>query len=176
MSIKSKRVGICLMVGTICIVVAGLWAVLATPETALAGKPGSDVAYKMVIDTADFDPVSTPLLTDYGDGSPWTFFTRETVTPSGSTYAIGGGKTGVVVQFEERKGVLSGLSVGAIDAESVWHVSDVVPVDPPFDLVAGEDMVIEVNVDNIPIHRRNKNGPVIGTIAIGTIWLTVQQP
>ncbi|MHC4510474.1 MAG: hypothetical protein ACYTAO_16220, partial [Planctomycetota bacterium] len=41
MSIKSKnkRVGLCLMVGTICIAVAGLWAVLATPETALAKKP-----------------------------------------------------------------------------------------------------------------------------------------
>ena len=36
---KNKRVGLCLMVGTICIVVAGLWAVLATPETALAKKP-----------------------------------------------------------------------------------------------------------------------------------------
>ncbi|MFC1792998.1 hypothetical protein ACFL3Q_05365, partial [Planctomycetota bacterium] len=70
--------------------------------------------------------------------------------------------------------VLSGLSVGAIDADRVWHVSDVVPVDPQFDLVAGEDMVIVVNVDDIPIHRRNKNGPVIGTIAIGTIRLTVQ--
>ena len=41
MSIKSKnkRVGICLMVVASCIVLAGLWVVLATPETALAKKP-----------------------------------------------------------------------------------------------------------------------------------------
>ena len=38
MSIKSKnkRVEICLMVVTACLVMAALWAVLATPETALA--------------------------------------------------------------------------------------------------------------------------------------------
>lgn len=36
---KNKRVGICLMVGSICIVVAGLWAVLAIPEMAVAAPP-----------------------------------------------------------------------------------------------------------------------------------------
>jgi len=36
---KNKRVEICLLVGTICIMVAGLLAALATPETALAKKP-----------------------------------------------------------------------------------------------------------------------------------------
>ena len=175
---RNKKVGLCVMVVTGCFILAALWVVLATPETALAkGKPGSDVAYNMVIDTVNFVHESAPLLTVVtvdGDGSPWTFFTRGTVTPTGSTYAIGGPKTGVVLQFKERKGVLSGLSVGGIDAESVWYVSDVVPVDPLFDLVAGEDMVIVVNVDNIPIHRQNKRGPVIGTIAIGAIRLTVQ--
>ncbi len=36
---RRKRVGIGLMVVATCIVVAGLWAALATPETALAKKP-----------------------------------------------------------------------------------------------------------------------------------------
>ena len=36
---KNKRVKICLMVVTTCLVLAVLWAVLATPETALAKKP-----------------------------------------------------------------------------------------------------------------------------------------
>ncbi|MHC4538324.1 MAG: hypothetical protein ACYTEK_03485 [Planctomycetota bacterium] len=36
---KNKRVGICLMVVATCIVVTGLWAVLAIPETALAAPP-----------------------------------------------------------------------------------------------------------------------------------------
>lgn len=191
---RNKTVGICVMVVTSCFILAALWAVLAAPETALAhhrsghgggggGGGGDDgVDYKMVIDTADFGyvPASEPLLTDDGDGNmsgsgPLPFFTRVTVTPTGSTYAIGGPKTGVVVHFEEHKGVLSSLSVGGIDENRVWHVSDVVPVDPPFNLVAGEDMVIVVNVDNIPIHRKNKRGPVIGTIEIGTIRLTVVQ-
>jgi len=41
MSIKSKnkRAKICLMVVTTCLALAGFWAVLATPETALARRP-----------------------------------------------------------------------------------------------------------------------------------------
>ena len=37
---KNKTVGLYLMVVTACLVLATLWAVLATPETALAKKPG----------------------------------------------------------------------------------------------------------------------------------------
>jgi hypothetical protein len=37
---RKKKVGICVMVVTACLVLAGLWAVLAAPETALGGKPG----------------------------------------------------------------------------------------------------------------------------------------
>ena len=36
---KNKKVGLCVMVVTACLVLAGIWAVLATPETALAKKP-----------------------------------------------------------------------------------------------------------------------------------------
>jgi len=36
---RSKTVGLCVMVVTACLVMAGIWAVLATPETALAKKP-----------------------------------------------------------------------------------------------------------------------------------------
>ncbi|TES89495.1 MAG: hypothetical protein E3J93_00365 [Dehalococcoidia bacterium] len=36
---RNKKVGLCLMVVTSCFILAGLWAVLATPETALAKKP-----------------------------------------------------------------------------------------------------------------------------------------
>ncbi len=35
---KNKKVGLCVMVVTGCFILAGLWAVLATPETALAHK------------------------------------------------------------------------------------------------------------------------------------------
>lgn len=36
---RNKKVGLCVMVVTASLVLAGLWAVLATPETALAKKP-----------------------------------------------------------------------------------------------------------------------------------------
>ncbi len=36
---RNKKVGLCVMVVTACLVLAGIWAVLATPETALAVKP-----------------------------------------------------------------------------------------------------------------------------------------
>ncbi len=37
---RNKKVGLCVMVVTSCFILAGIWAVLATPETALAKKPG----------------------------------------------------------------------------------------------------------------------------------------
>jgi hypothetical protein len=39
---RKKKVGLCVMVVTACLVLAGIWAVLATPETALATKPPHD--------------------------------------------------------------------------------------------------------------------------------------
>ena len=38
----NKTVGICVMGVTACLILAGRWAVLATPGTALANKPGAD--------------------------------------------------------------------------------------------------------------------------------------
>ncbi len=37
---RKKTVGLCVMVVTSCFILAALWAVLATPETALAHKTG----------------------------------------------------------------------------------------------------------------------------------------
>lgn len=173
---RKKRAGFCVMVVTSCFIVAALWAVMATPETAQAkGRPGSGVNYKMVIDTEGFSPQSAPLLTDNGDGSPWTFFTRTTVEPTGSGYLIGVGKPGVVVMFKEQQGVIDSLTIAGNDADRVWHVSDVIPVDPPIisTQVIGTDFDVVINADNVDVHRKNKSGPVIGTIAIGTIRFTV---
>ena len=36
---RNKRMGVCLMIVTSCLVLAAVWVVLATPETALAKKP-----------------------------------------------------------------------------------------------------------------------------------------
>ena len=175
---RNKKVHILLMVVTSCFSLAALWAIMAMPETALAGRPGSGVNYTMVIDTADFPsaPQSAPLLTDNGDGAPWTFFTRTKVTPVGvGSYPIGVGKTGVVVVFKEQQGVINGFTIAGNDADRVWHVSDVIPLDQPIISaeVIGTDFDVVINADNINVHRKNKSGPVIGTIAIGTIRFTV---
>ena len=172
---RNKKVHICLTVITSFFCLAALWAIMAMPETALAGRPGSGVNYKMVIDTENFPHQSTPLMTDNGDGAPWTFFTRTTVEPTGSGYPIGVGKTGVVVVFKEQQGVINGFTIAGNDADRVWHVSDVIPVDPPIisSQVNGTDFDVVINVDNVNVHRKNKSGPVIGTLAIGTIRFTV---
>ena len=82
---RNKKVGLCVLIVTSCFILAALWPVMATPETAQAkSRPASGVNYKMVIDTEDPAPGPATLLTDNGDGSPWTFFTRTTVTPTGS--------------------------------------------------------------------------------------------
>lgn len=64
---KNKRIGVCLMAVTSCLIVAVLWAVLATPETALAKKPGSggpsgetqDIPVSAVIDDQSNEGVSS---------------------------------------------------------------------------------------------------------------------
>jgi hypothetical protein len=173
---RNKKVGLCVMIVTSFFILAAIWAIMATPETALAkGNPASGVNYKMVIDTENFTHQSAPLLTDNGDGSAWTFFTRITVTPTGSDYPIGVGKIGVVVVFKEQKGVINSLTIAGNDADRVWHVSDVIPVDPPIisNQVNGTNFEVVINADNVDVHRKNKSGPVIGTIAIGTIRFTV---
>ena len=67
---RNKKVGLCVMVVTASLVLAGLWAVLATPETALANKPphnhGGDDGTAMVT-------ISGPMQTD----GPQTFPIKE---------------------------------------------------------------------------------------------------
>jgi len=67
---KNKRVGICLMAVASCIVLAGLWGVLATPEAALAVKP------EVLHGNASFtDSAGYALQSDTGDPytTNWTF-------------------------------------------------------------------------------------------------------
>jgi hypothetical protein len=45
---KRKKVELYLMVATTCLVMAGIWVVLGTPETALAKKPVDDTTYYTV--------------------------------------------------------------------------------------------------------------------------------
>ncbi len=87
---RNKKVGICVMVVTASLVLASLWAVLATPETALAhktgeehshgggggGKVGGDVSgwifCKVTFDDRESDGVESDGVGDYVDGADRT--------------------------------------------------------------------------------------------------------
>jgi hypothetical protein len=86
---RNKRVGTCLIIGTICIVVAALWVVLATPETALAKKPVKPDP--VVLWDAGFVP-------DDGFGSEIVGSASEVAQ---STYRTGFGTGNVVVTLSD---------------------------------------------------------------------------
>ena len=70
---KNKTVGFYLMVVTACLVLATLWAVLATPETALAKKPGGGGGGKkqeISVSVTFRDDVGDGVKSD--DGGPYT--------------------------------------------------------------------------------------------------------
>lgn len=64
---RNKKVGLCVVIVTICFILAALWAVMATPETALAKKPGGggggevgqDIPVCIVFDDAVGDDVKS---------------------------------------------------------------------------------------------------------------------
>ena len=68
---RNKTVGICVMVVTACLILAGLWAVLATPETALANPPDGDGNHNH----GGGDDGGTYFVTVSGDVSSTTIFT-----------------------------------------------------------------------------------------------------
>jgi hypothetical protein len=75
---RNKKVEICLMVAAICVVVAGLWAILATPEIARAEKPSGGGqpevlhgAAEFMEDSADY-AVRSDGLGPYVDGVDFT--------------------------------------------------------------------------------------------------------
>ena len=51
---RNKKVGLCVMVAMASLVLVGIWAVLATPEAALAKKPGGDDETRVLNGSATF--------------------------------------------------------------------------------------------------------------------------
>lgn len=76
---RNKKVGLCVMVVTACLVLAGIWAVLATPETALAKKPdgskggGKYLHLSVTFRDADGDRVTS----DASDDEDGTYYDGE---------------------------------------------------------------------------------------------------
>ena len=102
---RKKKVGICLMVVTSCFILAGIWAVLATPETALAKKPdkppggggGDDGACCSLNFCITFREAVTDVILSDGEGE---------YCNGGKIVAIAGGtaKHGCGFRFDMNKG------------------------------------------------------------------------
>ena len=180
---KNKRVEICLMVVTASLVLAGLWAVLATPETALAKKPdeppGQEEARYIVNVIFDYEaypdgigsleaPTYLPSCsaeTRGGIFSAWferhdlcatvTTSTGNTLTDDISMH-VGTNKAGKIISFQ-----LIGQDI--IGKEGIIHKSEVVtfaePIGPPPPMTG---FTLHVDVDNLEIWKYNKHLNVKG--------------
>ena len=173
---KNKRVGLCLMVVTICIVVAGLWAVLATPETALAKKPdkppGQDelnYTVNVIFDDLAFPegsglPLAPPYLPDCsaetrgGIFSAW--FERHDLC---ATVTTDTGKTltddiSMHVETDEAGNIISFQLFGqdVIDRDGIMHQSEVVAISPPV-VPSMDGFTLHVDVDNLEIWKTNRH-------------------
>ncbi|MCH7557617.1 MAG: hypothetical protein IIB56_09205 [Planctomycetes bacterium] len=202
---RNKKVGLCLMVVTACLVLAGLWAVLAVPETALAdhkpghdkpgGGGGKDEPIIFTVDVVeDRDRTEQPTYlylptcsaeTRGGGFSAW--FARHdlcatVVTSTGATLTddiglqVETNKDGNIISFQ-----LFGQDV--IGRDGIMHQSEVVAIWPPV-VPSMDGFTLHVDVDNLEIwktnHHLRSNKPklvkMIGEISVGDLVYTpVQQ-
>ena len=107
---RKKKVGICVMVVTSCFILAALWAVLATPETALAapkkpkppkgGGDGACCSLNFCITFRENDAIGGDELDEDNDGETDPYFN------GGKIVAIAGGtaKHGCGFRFDMNKG------------------------------------------------------------------------
>ena len=191
---KNKRVRLCLMVVAGCIVLATLWAVLATSETALAEKPdkppgqdkpdkpgkgGDKTAYSVdaVLDGGKYD---SPTLFSIDSGSTgentlfvrWPFDAIE-ITPKGSSYAL---TNDPQLTVSKKRGEVIAVQFYIQDVfgpDGIMHSSDQILVDPPV-TPSSDGFTLHVHADDVPVwsHKGHTGGPrveEIGTISVGDI-------
>jgi hypothetical protein len=132
---RNKKVGICVMVVTASLVLAGLWAVLATPETALAapkkpkppkgGGDGACCSLNFCITFRENDAIGGDELDEDNDGE------TDPYCNGGKIVAIAGGsaKQGCGFRFDMNKGQQFGQGrLGFLDLSACLDDGDVVDV------------------------------------------------
>ncbi len=198
---RNKTVGLCVMVVAGCLVLATLWAALATSETALAKKPdkppgkgGDKTAYS--VDAVDHGgPYISPTLVSTCPGSTgentlyvewprfeqcivisWNEFpdswTSETFAPYDLT-------DDPQLTVRKKRGMVIGVQFFIQDVDTpdgIFHSSDQIPVDPPVD-PSSEGFTLHLHADAVPVwrHKGHTGGPrveMIGTISVGDIVFT----
>jgi hypothetical protein len=132
---RNKKVGLCVMVVTASLILAAVWAVLATPETALAKKPdnpGGGGEPEVLHGTATFrDDLNEP-------DDPLDPFDR--VLSDGDSYTYtGSGKGGAILlglgDFFRLKVQVDKKGVGrrfVLDFDGLLRSDGVTPLDPGF--------------------------------------------
>ena len=200
---RNKKVGLCVTVVTACLVLATLWAVLATSETALAEKPdkppgqdkpdkpgkgGDKTAYS--VDAVDDDgPYVSPTLVSTCPGSTgentlfvsWPRSPAQciVITPTESSYAL---TDDPQLTVSKKRGKVIAVQFYIQDKpgpDGIMHSSEQIPVDPPV-TPSSSGFTLHVHADNVPVwrHKGHTGGPrveMIGTISVGDIVFTPVQ-
>ncbi len=178
---RNKKVGLCVTVVTACLVLAGLWIVLATPETALAGKPekppgqdkdkpggggGGGGKDEPTIFTVELSQhlTSSPYLptisaeTKGGIYSAW--FERHDLAATVVTSTGYELKDDISLHVETNRdgNIISFQLFGqdVIGRDGIMHQSEVVIIDPPV-TPSDSGFTLHVDVDNLEIWKTNRH-------------------
>ncbi len=113
---KNKKVGLCVMVVTASLVLAGLWAVLATPETALAvkpDKPGGGGGGDKVPTCVQFDDTDSVMGDKVGDidNAPYYHNKKDKITVKFSNALSFGGHLLLQTNSTDKANVGRGLFI-----------------------------------------------------------------
>jgi len=196
---RKKKVGLCVMVVTASLVLAGLWAVLATPETALAVKPekppklpkdgGGNGKTVYSVDAVDhggpiLNPDGThrynsPTLVSTCPGSAkavgYVAWPRHegcmNITPLGSAYELTDDPI-LRVLYERKKIVAVRFRIQDVDgAEGIQHETENIMIDPidPPGNHNSEPFILHVHQDDVPVWRLDGHTGGPRVEVIGTI-------
>ena len=185
---RKKTVGLCVMVVTASLVLATLWAVLATPETALAKKP--DKAIFDVDAVSHGGPYDSPTLVSEPDRSGSTSnstlfvkwpsdainITPKWISENYEPYAL---TDDPQLSFSKKKGKIIAVHFWIQDIrgpKGILH-SAKITVDPPFP-PSPAGFTLHLHADGVEVwrHKGNKGGQkmeMIGTISVGDIVFTL---
>ncbi|MFC1795185.1 hypothetical protein ACFL3Q_16565 [Planctomycetota bacterium] len=173
---RNKRVGLCLMVVTSCLVLTAVWIVLATPGTALAKKPDKPPVQDEIIYTVNvvFDDVAFPegsglpqappylpsCLAETRGGTLSAWFERHdlcaTVTTS-TGYTLTD-DIGLHIGTDKAENIISFQLIGqdVIGTEGLIHRSEIVTIDPPV-VPSLEGFILHIDTDNLEIWKYDKH-------------------
>ncbi len=152
---KNKKVGLCLMVVTSCFILAGLWAVLATPETALAKKPtdpgGGGGGKDKVPTCVQFDDGGSVMGDKVGeiDNAPYCHNKKEKITVEFSNALSFGGHLHLQTNSTDK----------AANGREIF-----IDFGTPVTLAPGTDNVMTINTTD-ELFDEDKEGRVLGLSA-----------